>query len=498
MVNPRALVSNTRSSRAHKLVAAVLLAFAVGLLPTQANAGTVSQTLTAVSDSHVSAARPTTNYGSARGLKVAGDPVVRTYLKFNVGVLPGMVIKATLKVYANNGSTAGLDLRAVTSSWDAKTVTWSNAPALSPVSSGRSGPFLGGKWRSMDVTSLVTAAGSVSVALVPGGQYAAFNVASSESGGNAPQLLVETATVDPTPAPTPAPTTGVRPYSAAGPWNTPIGLNPAIHPNSTALVNAIADNNMPLTSDPDQYTIPVYVFNASTPRKTVKLAGYFSSYDAGDSSRKGYGWAPTITGVPYPNGAKSGAGSDGQIVLWDPVAQVEYSFWQWQEDSAGNVTATNGYRYHTGEGYNGRFADGLAGRGAGTTYLSGLVRKWEVEQGRIDHALSFAYDSPSAKFVYPASKSDGGNFGGTSADLPEGARLQLNPALTDADFTAWGLSRMAKIIARALQSYGMIVIDHSGSSKVYLEDRRTAGWDSSVTRGMLSTIPWSQFRVINY
>jgi hypothetical protein len=263
-------------------------------------------------------------------------------------------------------------------------------------------------------------------------------------------------------------------------------------------MSQISGNNLPLTSDPDQYTIPVYSFDAATPRKTVKLSGNFSSYDAGDNSRVGYGSAPTITGVPYPAGVKSGAGSDGQIILWDPVAGVEYGFWQWQEDGAGNVTATNGYRYHTGEGYNGRFADGLAGRGAGTTYLSGLVRKWEIQQGHIDHALSFAYDSPSAQFVYPASKSDGGNFGGTSADLPEGARLQLNPALTDADFTAWGLSPMAKIIARALQSYGMIVIDHSGSSKVYIEDRRTAGWDSTVTRGMLSKIPWTQFRVLDH
>jgi hypothetical protein len=57
---------------------------------------------------------------------------------------------------------------------------------------------------------------------------------------------------------------------------------------------------------------------------------------------------------------------------------------------------------------------------------------------------------------------------------------------------------MAKIIARALQEYGMIVIDHSGSSKVYLEDRRTARWDASVNRNMLAAIPWSQFRVLDH
>ena len=85
-----------------------------------------------------------------------------------------------------------------------------------------------------------------------------------------------------------------------------------------------------------------------------------------------------------------------QIVIWDPTTGTEYSFWQFARLADGTYTATNGYRYHTTAGYNGRFADGLAGRGAGTPYFAGLVRKWEIDQGRIDHALAFAYDSPSA------------------------------------------------------------------------------------------------------
>jgi hypothetical protein len=143
----------------------------------------------------------------------------------------------------------------------------------------------------------------------------------------------------------------------------------------------------------------------------------------------------------------------------------------------------------------GRFADGGAGRGAGTPYFAGLVRKWEVDQGHIDHALAFAYKSPAHEYRYPASKSDGGGVTGT--DLPEGSRLQLDPSLTDADFSAWGLSAPAKTIARAMQTYGMYVIDNSGSSKIYLEDRKTAGWDSSIDRNLVSKIPWSKFRVVS-
>jgi hypothetical protein len=263
-------------------------------------------------------------------------------------------------------------------------------------------------------------------------------------------------------------------------------------------VNAIADNGLPLSSDVDQYTIPVYTFDAATPLRTVKMSGYFSSYDAGDSSRKGYGFAATITGIPVPAEAVQGVGSDGQIVIWNPSTGVEYSFWQFGQDASGAYSATNGYRYHTTAGYHGRVADGLAGRGAGTPYFAGLVRKWEIDQGRIDHALAFAYDSPSADFVYPASKSDGGNFGGADGvDLPEGTRLQLNPALTTNDFVAMGLAPEAIIIAKALQRYGMYTIDHSGSSKIYLEDRTTAHWPTNINRNLVRNIPWNQFRIIN-
>src|SRR3954447_24016855 len=290
----------------------------------------------------------------------------------------------------------------------------------------------------------------------------------------------------------------VRPYSGQSAWNTPIGPSPALRADSSALVGAVADNNLPLTADPDQYTIPVYVFDASTPRTKVRINGYYSTYDRGDRSRVGHGENPVVT-VPNPAGAQSGVGSDGQIVLWDPKTGTEYGFWQWRRSEDGTIEAENGYRYHTGPSYGGRFADGLAGRGGGMPYFAGLVRKWEIQQGHVDHALAFAYDSPSGEFVFPASKSDGGDFGGVKgADIPEGARLQLNPALTNADFARWGLNRTARILARAMQRYGMIVVDHSGSSKVYLEDRRTAKWGSDVKRSMLSRIPWNQFRVLAY
>jgi hypothetical protein len=302
--------------------------------------------------------------------------------------------------------------------------------------------------------------------------------------------------------PVPPPTRGpgvdqVRPYDARSPWNTPIPAGSPTDPKSSTWINAIADDGQPLSSDPDQYTIPVYRFDANTPRHTVHLDGYFSSYDNGDDSRKGYGESPAVSDVPIPPEAVQSDGSDGQIVIWDPSTGTEYSFWQFSKDAAGNYTATNGYRYHTAPGYMGRFADGLSGRGAGTPYFAGLVRKWEVDQGHIDHALAFAYHAPSPEFRYPASKSDGASFGGIAGnDVPEGARLQLDPTLTDTQLAAYGCKGACLTIAHAIQKYGMYVIDNSGSSKIYLEDRMTAGWGPDITRNLISGLPWSRFRAV--
>jgi hypothetical protein len=248
-----------------------------------------------------------------------------------------------------------------------------------------------------------------------------------------------------------------------------------------------------LSADADQYTIPVYQVTSSTRTVTVQGTGYYSTYDSGDSSRVGHGSPWSVGGIPVPAGAVAGSGTDGQIVFIDKAAGVEYGFWQFSgPDANGVYHATNGYRYHTTSGYYGRFADGGSGRGAGTPYFAGLVRPWEVAQGHIDHAIAFAYASPSSSFAYPASKSDGSG----SAGAPEGARLQLDPSLTDAQIQSLGCSGTCLIIAHALQKYGMYVIDNSGSSKIYLEARSTAGWPSTLTRSVVSPLPWSDFRVV--
>lgn len=88
--------------------------------------------------------------------------------------------------------------------------------------------------------------------------------------------------------------------------------------------------------------------------------------------------------------------------------------------------------------------------------------------------------------------------------IPEGARLQLDPSLTEEDFDRMGLDRAGKIIARALQEYGTILVDDSGSFKIYLEDLinnpyTTQKWTDpglNLTKETIYGIPYTSFRVL--
>ena len=103
----------------------------------------------------------------------------------------------------------------------------------------------------------------------------------------------------------------------------------------------------------------------------------------------------------------------------------------------------------------------------------------------------------------PAARTDGDAEG---VNLPiEGMRFQLNPELTDREFDKWGLTEEAKIIARALQKYGMYDGDNGGPMALQpqLLDKdpavHRAKWDSLFPElyESINRIPTKEFRVVN-
>jgi hypothetical protein len=283
-----------------------------------------------------------------------------------------------------------------------------------------------------------------------------------------------------------------RPYARSSPWNTPVGRRPTYAPDGRRRVAAIGGE---LTSDPTQYTYPVYDVTRKTPVELVRIHGWYSNVRGdGRTLRLQRGGSVRL---PIPAGAASAAGSDSQMILVDWRSGDEWGAWKLRERSDGSWEAENGYHYNIRwSGVPPRDPSGrpFVSRGAGVPYFAGLVRPCELARRRIGHALAFAYDYPSAEYVYPATKSDGKGTGPSA--MPEGSRLQLDPRLSARRIRAWGCKGPCFVIAKALQRYGMYVIDNSGRPKVMLEYEGTARWGGSVDSETVSPIPLSAFKIV--
>ena len=80
--------------------------------------------------------------------------------------------------------------------------------------------------------------------------------------------------------------------------------------------------------------------------------------------------------------------------------------------------------------------------------------------------------------------------------IPEGARLQLNPKL---DIEKLNLTPAAKIIARALQEYGMFLGDGAGDIAIYAENfayKAKNPWQGILSEKDLYGIPYNELRVL--
>ena len=524
---PRLLVPGARLPL---IRSTLLLALLVSSLVSQrsiAASATTSLTFVSVADARVREAYPNTNYGTSSLLEVDDNPRSESYLRFDVKGISGTVQSAKLRLYATDGSPDGPAVYATDNTWSETGITWNNRPARIGSATDDKGSVASSVWIEYEVTRLVGGDGSYSFVMVPTSTNGVDW--SSRQTTRQPQLVLTVAsstevtatptgpTAEPTPTaettptaePTPTaettpmaeltqPNTSLRlaqrPYTVDSAWNTPIGPAPIYDRRSTDMVATIGTG---ITSDPNQYSYPVYYADASTPRWNVPCVTYKCTIvsSGGTVTR-----VSTLTNVPIPADATTGTGTDAQMIIIDTITGTEYDLWQVSRTTTG-WTASNGSVYNV-------FWNGMptvyGSRGAGVPYYAGLIRPEEILAGRIDHAIAFAYpNSAQGRCVFPASKTDGKST--LAFGIPEGARIQLDPSLTEADFDRMGLTRTGKIIARALQEYGMINIDVSGRAKIIAEDLEDNPYapmqwtdpDLNLTSTTIAKIPFTSYRVLS-
>jgi PKD repeat protein len=308
-----------------------------------------------------------------------------------------------------------------------------------------------------------------------------------------------------------------RPFSDASYWNKKLadiftGGVPVAPLSQKYMDDIVAPTDVPSagpyyfwSSDVTQYTMPVYIVDKNVvPAQTVAYSGVKGeSSDASTVRTNGPG---TQGGIPIPANIKPAPGSDSQVILWDPIAGEFWDFWActvdingyWSTNGSGQYQCTN-FSHFTGEqassGVPSTQPNPYPSRGAGVPYIAGLVRKWEIDLGVIDHAIAFAFDTPANTFVYPASKSDGTST--PDQDMPEGTRIKLRDNFPVQDLA----DPTARIIATAMRDYGMICIDHAGNPKIYAEADVSVGlgpeWGGQFIVNLLREIPMTDFVVVD-
>lgn len=218
--------------------------------------------------------------------------------------------------------------------------------------------------------------------------------------------------------------------------------------------------------------------------------------DAGDPTYRVRGTdLPELRRMRIPVGALPAATSDAAMTVFDRGRGIVVAFTGAGYDrdtrvwhcTGATVThlSSNGLDWRTGR------SDDRRNRGThrGNNGAVMMVRLDEVRAGRIGHLLKVSAGPPShVGFLFPMVGSDGDVR--LDAAPKQGLRLRIRPSV---DLDKFGLEPAARVIARALQRYGMYIGDSGGTTSLKLENTRAEGrgqlWP--ISSHALSSLPFT-------
>lgn len=261
-------------------------------------------------------------------------------------------------------------------------------------------------------------------------------------------------------------------YNSSSPLNTKIPASIPVDQDSDDYIQKLisgAGSSQSLLIQVGQYSATVFIADESTPTMDVKLP-------CGDWWEMG---VSALKDVPIPEYAEPAYDSDGEdepiqkgicaeesaqdnhMIIIDRTTGCEYDFWQARKED-GDWVASWGNAIELAD--DGIYDKGLSTRGSGFAFLGGMIWPDELVNREITHALVFSYPfTKSGGPVAPATDSDGTINDDFS--LPEGALVRLNPNL---DLSTLNLTSAEMGIAKALQEYGMYLVDNGGDTGIAL------------------------------
>ena len=196
------------------MVTIVGLALLLSGLAPQSAAGvepTNTLSITPTADTYVRMDRPSSSYGSQASLRVDGEPVMQSFLRFAVRGTEGSTVdRVRLRLYQVDSSRVGGRVFSVASTDWSENITWSSRPSLSGTQLAGFGSVKSGVWYEVDLPpSVIVGDGSYSFAM---DSVDSDGVAwGSRESTHAPVLLLDFSSApekgDPPPEPIPPMTT---------------------------------------------------------------------------------------------------------------------------------------------------------------------------------------------------------------------------------------------------------------------------------------------------
>ena len=271
-------------------------------------------------------------------------------------------------------------------------------------------------------------------------------------------------------------TGGCEVFPPSSPWHENVSKLP-VSPRSSAYIASIGASGFlhPDFGSNLTYGIPYAVVPRSQPKVAIRFTAY------GDESDKGP--YPVPPGAPVEGGA--GSSGDRHVLVLQAGACKLYELYDAHPNSGGSWDAGSGAVFDLRS--NRLRRDGwTSADAAGLPIFAGLIRYDEIQRGVINHAIRFTAPQTQAGFIHPAT-----HFASSSQDPnlpPLGLRLRLK-----ASFDISHFPRVARIILRAMKTYGLILADNG--SPWYFQGATDPRWNDEQLDS-LKGVPGSAFEVV--
>ncbi len=206
---------------------------------------------------------------------------------------------------------------------------------------------------------------------------------------------------------------------------------------------------------------------------------------------------PAVGALEGESGYRCESDGDCHLIVVDRTAGRLYEMWRANivdnQFFGGCLAVWDMTRAY---GPTGRGRDCTSADAAGFPIAPLLFSADEVAGGEIDHAIRFILPNARIRhrvYVHPATHSTGAT-GGSADAPPYGARFRLR-----ADFPLDSLPSIgARVVARALQKYGMFLADAGNVALTAQSDRFTAAkWDGLLGPRDLDAIQITDFEMID-